>query len=88
MASYRYIVSGRVQGVGFRYFVRRQAERLGVSGFTRNLVDGSVEVVAEGDDDRLSALEESLRRGPDFAHVAHLERAAITPRGDQGFQIR
>ena len=88
MASYRYIVSGRVQGVGFRYYVRRQAERLGVAGFTRNLTDGSVEVVAEGEDEPLSALEASLRQGPDFAHVAQVERAAITPRGDQGFHIR
>ena len=50
MTAYRYTVSGRVQGVGYRYFVLRQAERLGVTGFARNRPDGSVEVVAEGSD--------------------------------------
>lgn len=88
MPSYRYVVVGRVQGVGYRYFARRQAETLGVTGFARNLPDGSVEVVAEGDDERLSRLEERLRQGPDFASVSNVERASIAPRGDQGFHIR
>ncbi|HEY7509386.1 MAG TPA: acylphosphatase, partial [Vicinamibacteria bacterium] len=47
MAAYRFVVHGRVQGVGYRYFVQREADARGVTGFVRNLPDGSVEVVAE-----------------------------------------
>jgi len=88
MASYRYIVRGRVQGVGYRYFVMREANGLGVSGFARNLPDGSVEVVAEGPDDVLARFEDRLREGPSFAAVSALDRFAIAARGDQGFHIR
>jgi acylphosphatase len=88
MASYRYIVRGRVQGVGYRYFVMREANGLGVSGFARNLPDGSVEVVAEGSDDVLARFEDRLREGPSFAAVSALDRSAIAARGDQGFHIR
>ena len=87
MAAYRYLVRGRVQGVGYRYFVMREAGALGVSGFARNLPDGSVEVVAEGGDEVLVAFEGRLREGPSFARVTDLDRAAIAPRGDQGFHI-
>jgi len=55
--AYRYLVHGRVQGVGYRYFVWRQAEALGVTGFARNRADGSVEVVAEGSEQALADLE-------------------------------
>lgn len=88
MTAYRYVVHGRVQGVGYRYFVMRQAEALGVSGFARNLPDGRVEVVAEGSDDVLARFEEGLREGPAFAGVAGVDRAPVAPRGDQGFHIR
>ena len=88
MASYRYIVRGRVQGVGYRYFVMREAAALGVSGFARNLPDGTVEVVAEAADDVLAQFEDRLREGPSFASVSALDRSAVTARGDQGFHIR
>ena len=88
MAAFRYIVEGRVQGVGYRYFVMREAASLGVTGFARNLPDGRVEVVGEGADDVLATFEQRLRQGPSFAEVKHLERAAIPPRADQGFHIR
>jgi acylphosphatase len=88
MAAYRFFVRGRVQGVGYRYFVLRQAEALGVSGFARNLPDGRVEVVAEGSDGSLEVLESRLKDGPPFGEVEHVERLAIAPRGDQGFHIR
>src|SRR5438128_950455 len=81
-------VTGRVQGVGYRYFVMREADALGVSGFARNLPDGSVEIVAEGDDPTLAAFEDRLRKGPSFARVSNVDRAAIAPRGDAGFHIR
>src|SRR5262249_62389679 len=51
MPAYRFIVQGRVQGVGYRYFARRQAEALGVTGYARNRADGTVEVVGEGTED-------------------------------------
>jgi len=88
MPAYRYRVSGRVQGVGYRYFARQQAERMGVAGFARNLPDGSVEVFAEGEPEALSAFEDVLRQGPSFAEVMNVERAAIPLRGDRGFYVR
>jgi acylphosphatase len=88
MGSYRYLVSGRVQGVGYRYFTLQAAESLGVAGFARNLPDGRVEVVAEASDDVLAAFEEKLREGPSFSSVSDLDRAPIEPRGDRGFHIR
>jgi acylphosphatase len=86
--AYRYTVLGRVQGVGYRYFVLRLADRLGVTGFARNLPDGSVEVVAEGEEAVLEELKAGLERGPAFASVSGVEREAISPRGDGGFHIR
>jgi acylphosphatase len=88
VASCRFVVRGRVQGVGFRYFVMHEAEGLGVSGFARNLPDGSVEVVAEAEDPVLQQLEQRLRQGPSFAKVAAVERVEVAPRGGQGFHIR
>lgn len=88
MATYRYLVQGRVQGVGYRYFVLRQAEALGVTGFARNRPDGSVEVVAEAPEPTLCDFEDRLRQGPAFAQVDGVDRTPMTPRGDQGFQIR
>ena len=62
-------VSGRVQGVGFRYFVMQNAETLGLTGWVRNLRDGRVEVVAEGPHEALDRLLEALRKGPMSAEV-------------------
>ena len=88
MPAFRYVVSGRVQGVGYRYFVLRQADVLGVSGFARNRADGAVEVVAEGTEAVLADFEARLREGPAFAEVANVEREAIAERGSGGFHIR
>ncbi len=89
MPAYRYLIRGRVQGVGYRYFASREAESLGVAGFARNLPDGGVEVIAEGAEDVLAAFEARLREGPAFAAVASVEREAIPPReAEKGFHIR
>ncbi len=88
MAAFRFHVRGRVQGVGYRYFVMQQAERLGLTGFTQNLPGGSVEVVAEGPAEALEALAEALQQGPAFSEVTDVSRAEIAPRGDRGFHIR
>ena len=65
----RYLVSGRVQGVGYRMFVRSEAMRLGLVGYAANLADGRVEVVAEGEPGALDDLADSLGRGPRSARV-------------------
>jgi acylphosphatase len=66
-------VRGRVQGVGFRWFVRERARRLGLAGWVRNQHDGSVEVAARGAADALRALEAALREGPDGAYVMSID---------------
>jgi len=67
--SLHLIVSGRVQGVGFRYFVQREAVRLGLAGWVRNLPDGRVEIDARGDRAHLDELLRAVRRGPQLSHV-------------------
>ena len=69
MATVRWIVVGKVQGVGFRWFVREQARRWGVRGWVRNRPDGSVEIAAAGADESLAGLLAAVRRGPDGAAV-------------------
>jgi acylphosphatase len=69
----RYVVRGRVQGVGFRYFVEAEARRLGVTGWVRNNPDGSVEVLAMGSREQLSGLHTKLRMGPRAARVDDIE---------------
>ena len=65
----RFVVYGRVQGVGFRYFTWKEAERIGIKGTVRNCVDGSVEIVAEGNDDQLQDFFFFLKVGPRTASV-------------------
>lgn len=72
----RYIVFGRVQGVGFRYFVHRKAVDLGLAGWVRNRPDGTVEAQAAGSGAQLDAFELELRRGPALARV---DRIAVSP---------
>jgi len=72
----RYVVSGRVQGVGFRWFVEREAATLGITGWVRNRDDGRVEVMATGTLEQLSALEARLREGP---RAARVDEVAVSP---------
>lgn len=67
------IISGRVQGVGYRMFAASHAHRLQITGFVRNLSDGDVEVVAEGEEEALSAFLEILRQGPPAAHISDIQ---------------
>lgn len=71
----RFVVRGRVQGVGFRWFVEREAHVLGVSGWVRNNADGSVEVLAQGTRDQLLGLRSRLRHGPRAARVDDVEES-------------
>ena len=73
----KFLVSGEVQGVGFRWFVARHSRRLGLHGHARNLNDGRVEVVVCGEKERLDELEALLGVGPAHAQVTHVERAEI-----------
>jgi acylphosphatase len=83
------IVQGLVQSVGFRWFCARRAEALGLSGFVRNLYDGSVEVEAEGDRSLVEELLKELRIGPRSAQVTDLTIEWIEPLHQQnGFRIR
>jgi acylphosphatase len=75
------VVDGMVQGVGFRYATIRQARALGLTGFVRNLDDGRVEVVAEGEEADLVRLEAWLRHGPSGAHVRAVESRYAPCRG-------
>lgn len=77
----RYLVSGRVQGVGFRYFAQDRANREGLHGHVRNLPDGRVEVVAEGDEESLSRFESALWSGPAHARVEHVDSESTAPTG-------
>ncbi len=72
-----WVVQCRVQGVGFRWFVLRQAEALGLVGWVRNQDDGSVEVVARGAAAAMGQMEEALRHGPSGARVSHVESTQI-----------
>ena len=75
----RYLVRGRVQGVGFRWFVEREAHILGIAGWVRNNHDGSVEVLAQGTCDQLSGLHGRLREGPRAARVDAVEVSEDRP---------
>lgn len=83
------VVKGSVQGVGFRYWVQREAWLAGLSGWVRNLPDGSVECVAEGPRPSLEDLASRLAQGPQMASVNDVHLDWDQPVGDeQGFEIR
>jgi acylphosphatase len=75
----RFVVRGRVQGVGFRWFVEREAHILGIAGWVRNNADGSVEVQAQGTRDQLLGLRSRLREGPRAARVDNVEESEARP---------
>lgn len=87
-AARRFLVSGRVQGVGYRMFARDAALAEGLSGLARNLEDGRVEVYVEGEAEALDRFEARLRQGPPLARVAGVEVETEIPGGRQtGFRI-
>jgi acylphosphatase len=68
----RYVVTGRVQGVGFRWFVEREAAQIGITGWVRNREDGDVEVMATGTREQHSKLRQRLQEGPRASRVDHV----------------
>lgn len=83
-----FLISGRVQGVGYRYFAEVSARQTGVTGWARNLDDGRVEVHANGTDAQLGEFEARLRQGPRFADVRSVESKEAAVLELSGFQTR
>ncbi|SDU97404.1 acylphosphatase [Microlunatus sagamiharensis] len=81
-------VTGRVQNVTYRDSTRREAERLGVAGWVRNLPDGSVEAALEGRQDAVDALLTWMHRGPLLAGVDVVDATVVPPEGDEVFRVR
>lgn len=85
----RFFVRGRVQGVGFRWFVEREAQILRVAGWVRNNPDGSVEVLAIGEREQLAGLRLRLQEGPRAARVDDVQESEAEPvAGLNSFQVR
>ena len=87
MIARRALVSGRVQGVGFRFFAERAARAAGVCGWVRNLPDGRVETHVEGKESAVAQYLEKIRRGPMGGRVDAVEVEERTPEGAEGFGI-
>ncbi len=88
MVTIRIVVAGRVQSVGYRAWAERNARDLGLSGWVRNLADGTVEAVFSGPADKVDDMIGRCRRGPDRARVEVLERHHEPTPPPPGFQIR
>jgi acylphosphatase len=85
----RFVISGRVQGVGFRYFVQSAASREGMAGWVRNLDDGRVETAAAGEPEAMERFERAIRQGPAGARVDQVTVDDTFPMaGGSGFHIR
>ena len=87
MLRRRVVVHGSVQGVGFRYSARLEAERRGVAGWIRNRPDGSVDAEIEGDEASVQAMLDWLATGPRGARVERIEVAESEPLGEPGFLV-
>ena len=88
LTARRYLIRGRVQGVGYRYFAQKAAAQWNVSGYARNLEDGSVEVFAIGTAGQLSELAGTLRTGPPFSDVRSVDVLEAALENHKGFRIR
>src|SRR5438552_215977 len=86
-AARRWFVRGRVQGVGFRYFAQRAAVDLGLTGYSRNLDDGRVEVYAAGPPEKLSQFAGMLHQGPQWAEVSGVEEHPAEVQDHGSFRI-
>jgi len=85
----RYLISGRVQGVGFRYFTEAAAAREGLHGWVRNLPDGRVEIDVEGEAEAVERFERHVTHGPPGARVSNVDVAESVPhRRESGFSVR
>jgi acylphosphatase len=76
------VITGRVQGVGFRYFTKETAQQLGIRGWVRNTFSGEVEVTAEGVSDQIDTMVQLLQRGPQSAYVSDFKLTWQEPSGE------
>ncbi len=83
-----YVISGRVQGVGFRWFVEREAAQTGITGWVRNCENGDVEVMATGTAEQHRSLRQKLQQGPRAARVDHVSEVQAVLVQATSFQIR
>ena len=81
MIARKFIISGEVQGVGYRYFAQRSSARHQIRGYVRNLDDGRVEVLAEGNDKAVDAFRLDLAAGPTYSRVGLIEELVVEPSG-------
>ncbi len=82
-------VRGLVQGVGFRYFVYMRAKELGLKGYTKNLYDGTVETVVEGEEEDVKTMHDYLKTGPSHARVQKVQVVHSEPKGEfKSFDVR
>lgn len=88
MSARRLLVSGLVQGVGYRDWARREAARLGLSGWVRNLRDGRVEALASGEAAQVDGFVERCRRGPPLARVDNVAVEEADEQFPPGFEVR
>lgn len=88
MRRVAFVVTGRVQGVGYRRFAQRSADALGVAGYVRNLADGSVVGEVEGQDGAVESFLAALRRGPALSRVVEVQVRPVRAAGSVGFEIR
>ena len=88
MSSYLYTIAGRVQKVGFRMFIYKKALELGIDGYTKNLSDGQVEVLASFcSPEKQKMFEEALRKGPAFSKVKEVKKREVKNYAKKGFDI-
>ncbi|PIQ30201.1 MAG: acylphosphatase [Zetaproteobacteria bacterium CG_4_9_14_3_um_filter_49_83] len=89
MEAWHIFVSGRVQGVGFRYHTQQQAQKIGIRGWVRNLPDGRVEAMVGGNASAIARMKTWLESGPAFAHVDHMQAKPCSYEAlAEGFFIR
>ena len=78
IGTYNLLLSGRVQGVGFRYFAEARASRYNIKGYVKNIYDNKVEIVCQGDPDNLDKFIIEVKNGPSFSHITNVEMEEIT----------
>lgn len=83
----RFVVHGRVQGVGFRYFVQNEAEQLGLDGYVKNRADGTLEVCASGGREQIEKFRRRIAQGPRWSRVDRVDESDATTAVREGFRI-
>ncbi|MDN5341629.1 MULTISPECIES: acylphosphatase [Oceanotoga] len=88
MISTKLIVYGRVQGVGFRFYIKTQANKYNINGYIKNLIDGSVEIVAQGQESDLNSFKASIIRGNGFSRVENIEEERFSEKNFSLFSVK